>query len=509
MRLIESLKIIVFSYRAIVRRCQFPRFNQPHVVLLCMLLLLTVIITKSLADPPSYAEIVNVEGNGSDFWIKQSSIANGIAVAKGMKMESGGSLSVPTKNHSASFSFVTSDQKYAGLTVKTRDKGTYTFPCEVRGYYILAWSGDGGGPCSAGKGGIDIILSSGETLSHLTKFVERTASTVEFRGKQNSDKQRSDRQGSNKLAINPGQGQVLIRTSIVGTASVVDYIESCTPGKTELGPPSTTSGPPRIEPGSSTAPQCKRIPKPTISDIVNIEVLDGDIIARSKEKPDGELVKKGQKYSYPERSFGSINSSAEANSCEMLRFLNAAYWSSPKTPKSVSDSIAEQLKQHRKVLGVSGNNVPDELSKLEKEIVGVMNRERTNHNLPPFSISKGMSKANRDHVNDQVGSGKYLGHGGNKSVGTGDRLSRYGSVGCASYDEDEFENIIYLKQSSVQASATGQSVVKEMKTTYKPRRTGKQDNLLNPDFQVVGVACDSKMSEMCVITYAEGYLEKN
>jgi uncharacterized protein YkwD len=176
---------------------------------------------------------------------------------------------------------------------------------------------------------------------------------------------------------------------------------------------------------------------------------------------------------------------------------------------------ADLLEKQKQYLRDNYLNLPGEVvdpNKRGSAVDKVISFLRSQQPLPPFSISKGMSRANQDHVKNQGGSGKYFGHTGDDKSGSGERLRRYGSVGCDRYDEDEFENVVYFKPPTDQGVIpTERAVVMEMLIDYSPRRKGSSENLFNRDFQVTGVACGSHgnfLREMCVITYAEGYLEK-
>lgn len=498
-------KLLRTPFRDLFRHTAVYRFARLGLFILLVISLVLALGTRGDARQPNMkqpkAAVIqdyerHISNNSKKLFqlILRGRTSSKVPVTNNASIGRGGGLLVPTDGKAwAQLYFLedNNEKAYGGLTVKTRviipkpdslRLNSYVFPCEFGEPYIIALR-SGSAACGVGDGGIHIITDPGHTVKNKQSF----------KNKQNSTELRND------LVINPGQGQTVIRTSVDGTTSIPSYTEVCS----EVTP----------EPGliisgqrSSKPPirKCEKVSSTISSEVVSIEVLEGDILVKTESNSVGEKVDKGKKYVYPRKEITSIDVAAKANTCEMLRFLNAAYWASPETPKSISDEIAEQLKQHREALGVSGRP-PRDLSRLEQGVFDEVNRERKNLSLPPFSISEGMSRANRDHVNDQVGSGKYLGHSGDKSIGTGERLRRYGSVGCARYDEDEFENIVYFKRSSVQEVSTGQSVVKEMKSKYRPRRTGMKENLFNRDFQVVGVGCSS---EMCVISYAEGYLEK-
>jgi uncharacterized protein YkwD len=414
-------------------------------------------------------------------------------VANGARIAEGRNLSVPNDATAwAKFFFLDerNEKAYGGLIVQTRAiqgnrnnrYNSYFFPCTYKGAHIIALSSKTKACGSTKDGGLrlDTAVDPKGVLKDKRK-----------------DKQNSrNEQISGDLIINPGQGRTVIQTSVDGTANALTYKEVCTEEPSDSKPISA-GGAIQLP---STIRKCKNIPLNIESNIVRIEVLEGDIFVKTDSDTEGEKVSQNQEYIYPrENPISPIDSAAKANTCETLRFLNAAYWS-PDTPKSIFDDIAEQLRQHREALGVSGRP-PKPTSPLVQEIFDAMNRERNSKGLPPLSLSKGMSSANNWLVTDQEGSGKYSGHVGTQSISTGERLGRYGSVGCAKYDEDEFENIIYFEQLK---NPTAQEIVNKMLSNERLRYTGMKSNLFNKDFQVAGVACGSKM---CVISYAEGYLE--
>ncbi|MFG6107515.1 CAP domain-containing protein [Leptothoe sp. EHU-05/26/07-4] len=521
-------------------------------------LLLLVLGTKVYARIPEAAVIKSVSGpgiSGIHFWMRRTSPDSGAKqelirdipnISDGnSRIQRGGQLSVPTDGNSlASLYFEGGGESYDGLVVTTRplnrsdrQSTLYEFPCRFSGgEYLLAWNANSGGACRADdtNPGIE-IKRNGENSSSSIRSTDLVVGTASIGKKQNSSEEDSELP-SDDVEVNPGAGPVVIRTSTRLSTETAYILERCDV--------------------DFVGDYCQR-EIPVRRDAINIEVLEGEIFVKSEQDPEGETVLEGQSFSYPKKEFTRFDVGQAANSCEVLRFLNAAYWIDSGTSQNIADGITQQLHQHRDYLGISGRT-PNGLSSLERDIFAELNRVRSNpgtyadlleenkqylnnnylnlpgetanpnsrsnavsgaisflreqRNLPELSISKGMSAANRDHILDQGKSGKFAGHTGENSSGAGARLRRYGSVGCPpSYDEDEFENIVYFDQSAHQGSVpASQAVVMEMLITYRPRRTGNPANLFNPDFQVTGVACGPHsdfLPDMCVITYANGYVE--
>jgi hypothetical protein len=115
----------------------------------------------------------------------------------------------------------------------------------------------------------------------------------------------------------------------------------------------------------------------------------------------------------------------------------------------------------------------------------------------PLSIiypSEGLTRAARDHVNDQSKTGR-TGHQGSDRSSMRNRVERHGT-----WEKRIAENIAY-------GGKTAQQIVIYLLIDDGVRDRGHRKNFLNPDFKMVGVATGShpEYGLMSVMDFADGF----
>ncbi len=123
---------------------------------------------------------------------------------------------------------------------------------------------------------------------------------------------------------------------------------------------------------------------------------------------------------------------------------------------------------------------------------------RTAKPLPPYSLSKGMTLAAKDHVKD-LGKTGNSGHKGTDGSSTEARVNRYGS-----FSNGIGENIVYQ-------SDTAREIVLGWLVDDGVATRGHRRNLLSSNYRYIGVSTGERSSygSMCVLTFAGAYAESS
>ncbi|MCI0494942.1 CAP domain-containing protein, partial [candidate division KSB1 bacterium] len=138
---------------------------------------------------------------------------------------------------------------------------------------------------------------------------------------------------------------------------------------------------------------------------------------------------------------------------------------------------------------------PGEITIISKEGVSAVDEAirflKKINPVAPLNHSTGMSRAAMDHVRDQGKRGAF-GHKGSDGSQPADRVSRYGK-----WLETVGENIAYGRD------AARDIVIGLIVDDGVPNR-GHRDNIFNPQFRIVGIACGAHKTfgTMCVMNFA-------
>jgi uncharacterized protein YkwD len=122
---------------------------------------------------------------------------------------------------------------------------------------------------------------------------------------------------------------------------------------------------------------------------------------------------------------------------------------------------------------------------------------RGSSRIPLLMPSPGMSRAAKDHVNDQGPKGG-TGHDSSNGNSSGDRLNRYGK-----WEKKLGENISY-------GASTGRDIVVQLLIDDGVPSRGHRKNNMGKDFAFVGVAAGThkKYGMMAVLDFAAAYTER-
>lgn len=117
--------------------------------------------------------------------------------------------------------------------------------------------------------------------------------------------------------------------------------------------------------------------------------------------------------------------------------------------------------------------------------------------ISPLKLSKGLSLAARDHLND-IGPKGMRGHVGSDGRRVSERMSRYGS-----WEQAWAENISY-------GEGTARRCVMKQIIDDGIRSRDHRKNLFDPNFRKIGLACGyhAKYKRACVMDFAADYIEQ-
>jgi len=179
---------------------------------------------------------------------------------------------------------------------------------------------------------------------------------------------------------------------------------------------------------------------------------------------------------------------------EIFRELNIA--------RTSPEIYARYLESQRQYYQDNKFMRPGEITIVTKEGVAAVNEAiiflSSVTPVAPLTLSMGVSKAAADHVDDKSRTGK-TGHKGSDNSQPWDRVNRYGT-----WSGRIGENLAF-------GSYTAKDVVVSLIVDDGVPGRGHRENIFEPDFLVVGIACGPhpEWRTICVTDFAQSYREGN
>lgn len=165
-------------------------------------------------------------------------------------------------------------------------------------------------------------------------------------------------------------------------------------------------------------------------------------------------------------------------------------------PKLYADLLTEYKKYYSgKYINIPGR-VTIATNEGTKAVDEAINFLKKQPELNPFRLSKGMSLGAKDHVVDQGPTGT-IGHSSSDGSSPFDRVNRYGKWQFYAGENIDYGNNI------------AREIVFSLIIDDGVKSRGHRNNIFNPRFATVGVACGKHAiyNYMCVMDFAQAYLE--
>lgn len=184
-----------------------------------------------------------------------------------------------------------------------------------------------------------------------------------------------------------------------------------------------------------------------------------------------------------------------------FRQLEGEVFSELNLARSAPQTYASHLREMRKYFHGKEWRRPGELPILTQEGVPALTEAiRFMEKATPVStlrLSEGMSRGARELVEEQRRTGE-IGHGLVEGSRAHERIARYGT-----WERMVGENIVY-------GYGRARNAVSSLLIDDGVPNRGHRQNIMNPTFRVVGIACGPHpvYQTMCVVIFAGGFHEK-
>lgn len=167
-------------------------------------------------------------------------------------------------------------------------------------------------------------------------------------------------------------------------------------------------------------------------------------------------------------------------------------------PKKYADYVAEVLRLFKGKEIHKPGQIPIVTEEGPAAVQECIKRLKSLNPLPPFEFSDGLSKASQDHCDD-IGPKGITGHDGSDGSNSESRTERYGE-----WDITIGENIDF-------GNNNGRDIVISLLIDDGVSNRGHRENILKPQFKVVGIGCGphQEYEHMCTINFAGGFNESS
>ncbi|PZO36090.1 MAG: hypothetical protein DCF19_22505 [Pseudanabaena frigida] len=150
---------------------------------------------------------------------------------------------------------------------------------------------------------------------------------------------------------------------------------------------------------------------------ITIDVIEGDIQVKSTRISEEQLIKKGERYAYPQNTISTLDLDAINQKTEVKDFLNPANWSPPNVPSNIAKEIADQLNV---IQPPTLENTAD--STFIKTILSKHNYYRSIHHSPDLLIDKQLNAQAQAWAERIASSGELEHSNQDQRSGSGENL---------------------------------------------------------------------------------------